>query len=120
MADKKSYSGGCHCGKVRYRVEADLSGELITCNCSMCKRMGSMLTFVPATQFTLEQGEDALQDYQFNQKVIHHLFCKTCGIRSFARGQMPDGTPTVAINARCLEDVDIHSLKTMEYNGAAS
>ena len=120
MAETKTYQGSCHCGKVRYRVDADLSGDLITCNCSMCRRMGSVLTFVPASQFTLEQGEDALTDYQFNHKVIHHLFCKHCGIRSFARGAMPDGTPTVAINVRCLEGVDLKSVKTQEYNGAGA
>ena len=120
MAETKTYQGSCHCGKVRYRVNADLSGDLITCNCSMCRRMGSVLTFVPASQFTLEQGEDALTDYQFNKKAIHHLFCNNCGIRSFARGSMPDGTPTVAVNVRCLEGVDLKSLKTMEYNGASS
>ena len=120
MAETKTYQGSCHCGKVRYRVDADLSGELITCNCSMCRRMGSVLTFVPASQFTLEQGEDSLTDYQFNHKVIHHVFCKNCGIRSFARGAMPDGTPTVAINVRCLDGVDIQSLKTQQYNGASA
>lgn len=120
MAETKSYEGSCHCGNVRYRVEADLSGPLITCTCSMCKRMGSILTFVPASQFTLEQGEDALRDYQFNKKQIHHLFCTNCGIRSFARGKMPDGSPMVAVNVRCLEGVDLHGLTLKEYDGAKS
>lgn len=119
MAENRSYKGSCHCGKIRYRIEADLSGELITCNCSMCKRMGSILTFLPEAQFTLEQGE-GLTDYLFNTQKIHHLFCSTCGIRSFARGEMPDGTPMVAVNVRCLEGVDLHALKTTEYDGASS
>ena len=57
-------------------------------------------------KFTLETGEDDLTDYQFNKHVIHHLFCKTCGIKSFARGNGPTG-PTVAINVRCLDGVDV-------------
>lgn len=120
MSETKTYQGSCHCGKVRYRVDLDLSQPLVTCNCSMCQRMGSMLAFAPESQFTLEQGEGALTDYQFNQKVIHHLFCSTCGIRSFARGKMPDGSPMVAVNARCLEGVDLGTLKTHHYNGAES
>jgi hypothetical protein len=120
MADKQTYKGSCHCGNVRYRVELDLSGQLITCNCSMCRRMGSVLTFVPASQFTLEQGESSLKDYLFHKQQIHHLFCTNCGIRSFARGAMPDGTPTVAVNVRCLEGVDVRALKTMEYDGASA
>jgi hypothetical protein len=118
MGDTKQYQGGCHCGKVRYSVDADLSGELISCNCSICGRTGTVLTFVPAAKFKLEQGEDALTDYQFNKKNVHHLFCATCGVRSFARGQMPDGSPTVAINARCLDGVDLEKLQIRHYDGA--
>src|SRR4029078_105870 len=112
MSELKSYTGGCHCGKVRYQVEADLSGPVISCNCSMCGRTGTLLTFVPAKQFTLLSGEDALTDYQFNKHVIHHLFCKTCGIKSFARGTGRDGQPTVAINVRCLARFDPTALPT--------
>lgn len=119
MGDKKSYVGSCHCGNVRYTVEADLSGDLITCNCSICRRSGTILTFVPAMQFKLEKGDDALTDYQFNKRQIHHLFCSTCGVRSFARGAMPDGTPMAAINVRCLEGVDLNALSTKEWDGAS-
>jgi hypothetical protein len=120
MAEAKSYQGSCHCGKIRYRVEVDLGGTLVTCNCSICKRTGTVLTFVGANRFTLEQGESALTDYQFNRKVIHHLFCSTCGVRSFARGTGPDGNPMVAVNVRCLEGVDLGSLRTQEYDGASA
>jgi hypothetical protein len=120
MGEAKEYDGSCHCGKVKYKVNADLSGELITCNCSMCSRLGVILTFVPSSQFTLVQGREALTDYQFNTKTIHHLFCKTCGIQSFAEGKGPDGSEMVAINARCLEGVDPTSLKTKQFDGRSS
>ena len=118
MADSTEYKGSCHCGKIEYRVQADLSGTLMTCNCSICKRTGAVLAFVPLAQFKLEKGDSALSDYQFGKKVIHHLFCSTCGIRSFARGTGPDGKPMVAVNVRCLEGVDVGSLKTQEFDGA--
>jgi hypothetical protein len=119
MGETKTYEGGCHCGKVRYSVDADLSGELLSCNCSMCGRAGSLLTFVPVAQFQLKQGEDALTDYQFNTKNIHHLFCSTCGVRSFARGKGPGGAEMVAINARCLEGIDVGQLKIKQIDGAS-
>jgi len=119
MGESKSYRGSCHCGAVRYNVKADLSGEMITCNCSICSRSGTALTFVPAAQFTLEQGEDNLTDYQFGKKHLHHPFCKTCGIRSYSTGTGPDGKPMVAINARCLEGVPFESLKLKQYDGAS-
>ena len=112
----QKYTGGCHCGKVRFEVEMDL-GEVISCNCSMCSKRGSLLAFAPADSFKLISGEENLTDYQFNKKVIHHLFCKTCGILSFGRGVGPDGKATVAVNVRCLDDVDAESLKVMKYDG---
>jgi hypothetical protein len=111
------YQGSCHCGAVRYSVEVDLDKPVTACNCSICGRTGTMLTFVPAESFKLEKGEDSLTDYQFNRKHIHHLFCKTCGVKSFARGEGPKG-PTVAINARCLEGVDLSKLTVQHYDGA--
>ncbi|MDB4975872.1 MAG: aldehyde-activating protein [Myxococcaceae bacterium] len=117
MTEAKAYTGSCHCGNVRYQVTLDLTAEMLTCNCSICARTGTMLTFVPAAAFTLERGEDALTDYQFGKKHIHHNFCSTCGVRSFAWGNGPDGSKMYAINARCLEDVDLHALKTKEIDG---
>ena len=116
MSEARTYLGGCHCGKVRYRAELDLGKPVISCNCSMCGRSGTLLTFIPAGKFELLSGEDALTDYQFNKHVIHHLFCKVCGIKSFARGAGKDG-PTVAVNTRCLDDVDLAALKIMPFDG---
>lgn len=108
--------GGCHCGAVRYRVDVDLSKPVLQCNCSICSRTGTLLTFVPANAFELEKGEGSLRDYQFGKKNIHHLFCKVCGVRSFARGQGPQG-PMVAINTRCLDEVDATALPVQHFDG---
>ena len=116
MAEAKTWTGGCHCGEVRYEVQTALEG-LISCNCSICQKRGSILAFVPKTEFQLLQGEDAQTDYQFNKKSIHHLFCKTCGVASFATGAMPDGTPMVAVNVRCLDDVEADKLTPKVFDG---
>ncbi len=115
MTEAKNYSGGCHCGKVRYEAKADLRGAVM-CNCSICQKAGWMLAFVPASEFTLLSGEDALTDYQFNKKAIHHVFCKTCGIHSFSRGSAPDGREMVAVNVRCLDGVDPQTLKPNHFD----
>ena len=115
----QTYTGGCQCGKVRYQVLLEL-GEVIACNCSRCGRLGSLLAFAPAQNFKLISGEGALTEYQFNKHVIHHLFCATCGIQSFARGKRPsDGADVVAVNARCLDDVEPESLKVKHVDGRA-
>jgi hypothetical protein len=112
----ETYSGGCHCGKVQFDVTIDLA-RVLACNCSICRKRGMMLTFVPEDQFTLVSGEDALADYQFASKTVHHLFCTTCGVQSFGRGTMPDGTPMVAVNVRCLDEVDLDALTPTPFDG---
>ncbi len=114
--NEKTYTGGCHCGAVRYRVTMAL-GEAITCNCSICSKTGTMLAFTPATRFELLQGADSLTDYQFGKRKIHHYFCSRCGVRSFSRGAMPDGTPVAAVNVRCLDDVDLDAVRLRKFDG---
>ncbi len=116
MSELKKHSGGCHCKAVRFEVEMELDQGL-ACNCSMCGKAGTILKFVPAEQFTLLSGEDDLSDYQFNKKVIHHLFCKHCGIKAFGKGKGPDGTEMVAVNVRCLDDVDLGAIETTHFDG---
>lgn len=117
MTSGPIYTGGCHCGRVRFEATASLD-RVMSCNCSNCQARGLLLTFVPPEQFTLVSGEDDLADYQFNTKTIHHLFCRTCGIESFARGIRPsDGAKMVAINVRCLDGVDLAALTLTPVDG---
>lgn len=109
-------TGSCHCGKVKFEAEVKLA-EALECNCSICIRRGSLLEFVPETQFKLLSGEENLTEYLFNKKKIHHTFCKTCGILPFAKSSMPDGTKIRAINIRCIDDVDLSQIKINHYDG---
>jgi hypothetical protein len=63
------------------------------------------------------KGEDALTDYQFAKKKIHHLFCPGCGVGSYSRGLAPNGEDTYAINVRCLDDVDVTALTPKAFDG---
>ncbi|HYX38384.1 MAG TPA: GFA family protein [Oligoflexus sp.] len=110
------YTGGCHCGKVRYQVDMDLTG-LIACNCSICSKKGLILGFVKEAQFSLVSGQNELSDYQFNKKHIHHLFCKNCGVSSFCNGADQDGSNMYAINVRCLDGVDLATLVPTPIDG---
>lgn len=114
--EKTLHHGSCHCGAVTFDFLTDLSFT-VTCNCSMCHRAGSILTFGAASDFTLKTGEDSLTSYRFNKKVIDHLFCKVCGIRAFGRGKDKEGNDTVAVNVRCLDDVDTDALTLTTYDG---
>ncbi len=116
MADTRTYEGSCHCKEVRYEVDMEL-GKVIACNCSICSRMGWLMSFVPAAQFRLLSGEKVLADYQFGSKTIHHPFCTRCGIRSFCRGTDKEGNEVRGVNVRCLEGVDVSKLEVMHYDG---
>jgi hypothetical protein len=116
MAEMKTCSGACHCGKVRYEVTTDF-GRVLECNCSICAKRGYVLTFVVADLFRLLAGEEALTDYQFDKKRLHHLFCATCGSAPFARGTGRDGRAMVGVNVRCLDGIDLAALTIMPFDG---
>ncbi len=114
---KTTYQGGCHCGKVRFEAEIDLTKPALMCNCSICSKRGYVLSFVSGADFKLLSGEEALTDYLFNKKTIHHLFCSTCGVGAFGRGVGPDGAESIAINVRCLDDVDAAAVPFTAFDG---
>ena len=117
MTDPTTYSGGCHCGRVRYEATTD-PAQAIACNCSICAKHGLILTFVPDAQFKLLSGRDDLQEYLFNKHAIRHQFCRTCGVEAFARGTAPGGKgPMVAINVRCLDGIDVAALQPKPFDG---
>lgn len=116
MTEAKLHTGGCHCRKVRYEVTAAVESAM-GCNCSMCSKKGSLLTFVGEDAFTLKSGEGELTDYQFNKHNIHHTFCRTCGVTAFARGTAPDGKKMVAINVRSLDDFDLDAVAVKMHDG---
>jgi hypothetical protein len=115
----ETLNGGCHCGAVRFSADADLS-TVIECNCSHCSRKGLLLAFTPRENFTLEQGEASLSEYRFNKRVIAHQFCKVCGVQPFAFAKDPKGVDTAAINVRCVDGVDLATLKRTPYDGASA
>lgn len=100
----------CHCGAVSLDIDAELK-DLMTCNCSLCGRTGSIMVFVPFESVSNLRGADTQTDYQFGQKRIHHRFCPTCGVRVYGHGPGHDGREWAMINVRCVEGLDVHTLE---------
>ena len=110
----KTMQGGCHCGRVRFRVTADLD-KVTVCNCSICTKKGFLHLIVPPEQFELLSGKNNLATYQFNTGVAKHTFCKTCGIHPF---YVPRSDPDkIDVNARCIDDVDLDGLSVNFFDG---
>lgn len=113
----KTYTGGCHCTKVRYEVDMEELTSAMSCNCSICSKRGWLLTFVPASSFRLLSGADEVTTYHFNKNKIDHIFCKTCGTASYGSGSDAEGNVMMAINVRCLDDVDVSTLIINQVDG---
>lgn len=96
-----TYRGSCHCGAVRFEVEAPERPVCTDCNCSICSKSGYLHLIVPKSKFALLSGAESLTTYTFNTGVAQHKFCKSCGIKSFYIPRSnPDGYD---VNLRCLE-----------------
>ena len=110
-----TFTGGCHCGQVRYQVQVEKL-EAVKCNCSICCKKGFIHLIVPAARFTLLQGQDALSTYTFNTGIAKHQFCRYCGIHSFYRPRShPDGYD---VNLRCLDGNPIDRFQITDFDGA--
>lgn len=112
-----SYKGRCHCGKITYEVEGTID-QVIECNCSHCVRKGFLLWFVPRASLKLAATPSKLPVYLFNSKTIEHTFCDVCGCQPFGLGTDPkSGDKMVAVNVRCLENIDLKALKVIPVDG---
>jgi hypothetical protein len=107
----KRYTGGCHCGKVRFEAELDLAQGTTKCNCSICTKARLWGARAAPEQFRLLSGESDLTDYQFNTESCHHLFCKHCGVRAFEWADIPQaGGKYYSVQVMCLDDLDVDAL----------
>ena len=114
-AATRKHAGGCHCGRVRFEVEAAARIEVAECNCSICDKVGYLHLIVSADRFRLLKGRDELTAYTFNTGVAQHYFCRHCGVKSFYIPRShPDG---VSVNARCLDDGTVESMTVLPYDG---
>ena len=113
-----NYKGSCHCGQIAFEAEGDIK-DVLSCNCSICQRKGSLLWFIPRAQFKLLTPESAMSTYTFNKHFIKHRFCPKCGIHPFAEAADRQGNPMAAINVRCLDGVDLDTLKVQKFDGAS-
>lgn len=116
QGELRSYVGSCHCGAVRFEVATTLK-PAVRCNCSLCRRKGTVMANVQAEDFKLLAGEDALSLYQWNTRIAKHYFCKHCGIYTFHRPRMKPGI--YRVNVGCLEGVDPYALQVSVQDGAA-
>jgi len=112
---KKTYHGSCHCGRVRFEVDADLD-HVRVCDCSLCRKRGGLMHRVSEDCFRALTPLDDMALYQFHTKTAKDYFCKTCGILPFRR---PRTAPELwTINVRCLDGVDFDAIPLQRVFGS--
>jgi centromere protein V len=110
-----THRGGCHCGRVRFEVDAPARVVAHACNCSICSMTGFLHLIVPASRFRLLSGRDELATYTFNTATAQHFFCRTCGIKSFyVPRSNPDG---YSVNVNCLDRSTISDVDVQPFDG---
>ena len=106
--------GGCHCGRVRFKVFSDFE-KVYDCNCSICTKKGFLHLIVPKQDFEILAGRDALSVYRFNTQTAKHYFCSQCGIAPFyVPRSHPDGFD---VNLRCIDGIELDRVAVVPFDG---
>jgi len=115
MSDLRRHRGSCHCGAVRFEVQAPAVVSALSCNCSICSRHGYLHLIVDAARFHLLCGADVLSEYRFGTGVARHLFCGICGIKAF---YIPRSKPEgYSVNLRCVDRQGFERVDIVDFNG---
>ena len=110
-----THRGGCHCGRVRFEVDAPAELSIDAFNCSLCARTVYLHLIVTGSRFRILQGQEALTTYTFNTGTAKHLFCSHCGIKPFyVPRSHPDGW---SVNARCIDAGTVTGMKINRIDG---
>ena len=68
----------CHCRAVEAEINiSDKLEKVLRCNCSICKRKGSIMSVVKNEDFKIIKGKNKLKLYQFHSKVAKHYFVQS-------------------------------------------
>jgi len=111
----QTHTGSCHCGNVRFEADIDLNAPTGQCNCSICTKTRNWSASVKPENFRLLTDPDATGDYHFGTHAVHWRFCKTCGVRPYADGDIAEiGGRFVSVQLACLDDVTPQQLAALK------
>lgn len=113
---RMKYKGSCHCGKVAFEFEGEIDSAL-SCNCSICRRKGSLLFFIPRDSLHLLTPDENAATYTFGQHAVRHRFCRSCGIHPYGEAPDPSGNRMAAVNIRCVDGIDPAAVPVQHFDG---
>ena len=108
----------CHCGNVKLKIDAEVPENLLSCNCSVCHRYGSLMAYFPEGKVKVDAAPDATIRYTWGDKMLAFVHCKTCGCYSHWEGLPPKESDRMGVNARLFTNVKIDELPLRRFDGA--
>ena len=121
-----TYKGSCHCGKVRFEVDAEID-HVRVCDCSICVKRGALNHRVPRENLRLLTPWETMTLYRWGSRTAKDYFCATCGVLPFRRPSDPTPQELLegvqpfdgwAVNVRCLEHIDLDCVPTKHVHGS--
>ena len=122
----QTYAGSCHCGAVRFEIDADID-HVRVCDCSICSKRGALIYRVAADAFRLQSPPQALSVYRWGSHTAADYFCPVCGVLPFRKPSQPTTEERAAgvqpfdgwaVNTRCLEGFDPSSVPVKPIYGS--
>jgi hypothetical protein len=109
----------CHCGAIR--VEVPHQPEALTnCNCSICRRYGTLWAYYPADTVRVAAEPGATSEYVWGSKMLRFVRCSICGCVTHWERIVPGGSGKMGVNARNLEPEAIDGARVRRLDGAST
>jgi hypothetical protein len=102
-------TGACHCGAVKITVPY-APGEnperpfVASCNCSFCRKSGSLVAYYPDDGSVWIEGETVA--YIWGDRMISQHHCPTCGCFTDWRST-GESYGRIGVNARLLDGFEV-------------
>ena len=114
--------GSCHCGAIRFEIEA-APAQLTQCTCSFCSKRGVLWAYYPPRQFRLLTPVEDVSTYVWNSRTVKHHFCARCGCGTYSEspdwssGKPDFDRPQIGVNARLLDDFELEAVPVQVVDG---
>ena len=118
MTANQKIESSCHCGALKLQIDAEVPTSLTACNCSVCRRYGSLHAYYHPSKVTVIAESNATQEYSWGDKGLAFVRCGNCGCYSYWRSLDPNNTDRMGVNARLFTNVEIDKIRVRQFDGA--
>jgi hypothetical protein len=108
--------GSCLCGAVRFEI-AEPPKSVTQCNCSACRRLGTLWAYYRPDQVRLLAAEGAIMAYGRGERSLAFHHCAVCGCTTHWSAADP-GLDRMAVNARLMAPEVMAAAQVRHFDGA--